>query len=220
MISFSRRRRHNTAHSAKQNVIIACGRRYFLTLEGQPPSSKVALLKSRTRGLANYPSTRNHRCHVSSYNTLENRMKKTILVIAALACSALWAVAQTSTMPSSQSGAGQTSSSASSSSNPVTVDGCLAGAAGSFTLKDKATGTTYNLAGDTAKLASHVGQELQITGTAASASATSGGSSSATPSSSANPSSSASPAGAGSSAGGQTLNMTAAKMVSSTCSAQ
>ena len=146
-------------------------------------------------------------------------MKKMLLVTVALACSAIWGFAQTSTSPASPSGAdqssagaGQSSASASSSASPVTVDGCLAGASGSYTLKDKATGATYNLAGDTSKLAAHVGHELQITGTTnGSASATSGSASS---------SASSTPSASSSSSGGQTLNMTAAKMVSASCSAQ
>jgi hypothetical protein len=136
-------------------------------------------------------------------------MKKTILVTAVLACSALWAVAQTS-MPSSQTGAGQSTSTAAPTGSPVTVDGCLAGAAGSFTLKDKATGTNYNLAGDTSKLAAHVGHEVAITGTTSSASASAA---SGTPST-------ATSGSTDSASSQQTLNVTSAKMISSSCSAQ
>jgi hypothetical protein len=134
-------------------------------------------------------------------------MKKIILGLAVVACSGLWAVAQTSTMPGGQTNAGQATSSASASSTPMTVDGCLAGAGGSYTLKDKATGVTYQLAGDTAKLAPHVGHELQLTGT--------------TSYSSASASSGASPSASTGSASAQpTLNMSSGKMISSSCSAQ
>ena len=43
------------------------------------------------------------------------------------------------------------------------VEGCLQGSDGNFTLTD-ASGTTYQLQGDTAKLTEHVGHEVQITG--------------------------------------------------------
>jgi hypothetical protein len=44
-----------------------------------------------------------------------------------------------------------------------TVEGCLGGAAGGFTLTD-ASGKTYQLAGDTSKLSEHVGHMVRITG--------------------------------------------------------
>ena len=44
-----------------------------------------------------------------------------------------------------------------------TVEGCLHGSNGSYTLTAK-DGTMYQLSGDTAKLAEHVGHEVQITG--------------------------------------------------------
>ena len=101
-------------------------------------------------------------------------MKKTILLTAVLGCSALWAGAQTTTMPNPQNGADQPAASSGQSSagqmtpstsaaNSVTVDGCLAGSGSSYTLKDKTSGVTYQLVGDTAKLAPHVGHELQLT---------------------------------------------------------
>jgi hypothetical protein len=52
----------------------------------------------------------------------------------------------------SQTSAGQTS-----------VEGCLQGSDGNFTLADS-SGTTYQLNGDTSKLSKHVGNEVQITG--------------------------------------------------------
>lgn len=44
-----------------------------------------------------------------------------------------------------------------------TIEGCLAGSGGSFTLTDS-SGKTYQLDGDTAKLAEHVGHTLRISG--------------------------------------------------------
>jgi hypothetical protein len=45
----------------------------------------------------------------------------------------------------------------------MTVQGCLAGSDGNYTLTAD-NGTTYQLAGNTAELKDHVGHEVQITG--------------------------------------------------------
>ena len=44
-----------------------------------------------------------------------------------------------------------------------TIQGCIGGSAGAYTLTD-ASGKTYQLGGDTSKLAEHVGHSVQITG--------------------------------------------------------
>jgi hypothetical protein len=83
--------------------------------------------------------------------------------------SSLGAFAQVSPSPSDQSGA------RSAQVNPraasMTVEGCLSGSAGTYTLHDKA-GSIYNLTGDTSKFAAHVGQEVRVTGSANAASST------------------------------------------------
>lgn len=60
--------------------------------------------------------------------------------------------------------AGQDASAAAAGSS---VEGCLGGAAGNFTITDKA-GTTYQLqlpaGADSSKLTSHVGEEVRVTG--------------------------------------------------------
>lgn len=65
--------------------------------------------------------------------------------------------------------AGQDASAAAAGS---TVEGCLGGAAGNFTIIDK-SGTTYQLqipaGADTSKLNSHIGEEVRVTGTMANA---------------------------------------------------
>jgi hypothetical protein len=103
------------------------------------------------------------------------------------------------------SGSSQTSS-ASAAGNKI--QGCLQGSTGSYTLTDSA-GMTYQLSGDDSKLSSHVGHEVEITGTSGSsgAGATSAGSQT----------------GAGASAAGsaatsqQSLTVEKVKDVSKTC---
>lgn len=141
-------------------------------------------------------------------------MKKIILVLAAFLCCSLWAFAQTDNSAAQPNTAGQTagapgSSATSGSSSAMTVDGCLSGSAGNYTLKDKASGTTYTLAGDTSKLAKHIGHEVQVTGTA------SGSGSSASSASNATASGNTSALG-----GNMTLNVTSFKHIATSCSAQ
>ena len=151
-------------------------------------------------------------------------MRKLSLLTAVLLLSCAWAVAQTSpssnpssTQPSSQSPSATSPSSTSPSAAPSSqqpdssatgtssdkgsaIEGCLNGSAGNFTLTD-ASGTTYQLAGDTTKLSDHVGHQVRVWGDSAS----SGGSSatgSTTSSASSQP----------------TLNVKRVKMISSSCS--
>lgn len=89
------------------------------------------------------------------------------------------------------------------------IEGCLNGSAGNWTLTDQ-SGKTYQLSGDTSKLSDHVGHHVQIMGTDNSSSASSSGSTGTAPSSSAT--------GAGSASGSQpTFTVKKVKMISSTC---
>jgi hypothetical protein len=106
-----------------------------------------------------------------------------------------------------------TQSTQTSSNSSTSIEGCLSGSAGNFTLTDQ-SGKTWQLAGDTSKLSDHVGHQIRLMGTDNSSSA----SGSSSPSSS-NPSSSAGATGAGASAGSQpTFTVNKVKMISSTCS--
>jgi hypothetical protein len=100
---------------------------------------------------------------VRQLNTLKihkgEPMKKILLLGSILLLSAVWAVAQYDSQSSSES-----------SGASKTVEGCLAGSNGSFTLTDK-SGTAYQLTGDTAKLDKHVGHTIQVTGTSTTSSA-------------------------------------------------
>ena len=109
-------------------------------------------------------------------------MRKWSLITAIVLLSSAWVVAQSNSTPptvpdNSQSNqqypsSGQKPDTSQSSAPPAgtdqnaqTIEGCLAGAAGAFTLTD-AAGKTYQLAGDTSKLADHVGHTVQVTGSA------------------------------------------------------
>jgi len=122
---------------------------------------------------------------------------KYLLFVSILLLGTSWAVAQSdSSQPTSpQTSSGQT---ATSSGGETTVQGCLSGSSGNYTLTDKG-GQTYQLTGDTSKLSEHVGHEVKVTGTTQSASATSG--SSATTAS----------------ANGQSLQVSSVKHISKTC---
>jgi hypothetical protein len=85
----------------------------------------------------------------------------------------------------------------------MTVEGCLSGSNGNFTLTDK-NGMSYQLTGDSAKLTEHVGHEIKVTGT--SGSAETGASGSTEPSGT-----------AGSAGAGQTLRVTSVKHVAKSC---
>ena len=91
-------------------------------------------------------------------------MAKKLLLIVGLLVSAAWLQAQ-SQYP--ETGSSQTEA----ASGQTTVQGCLQGSDGNYTLTDD-TGTTYTLQGDTSKLSAHVGHEVQITGSTTAASST------------------------------------------------
>ncbi len=121
-----------------------------------------------------------------------------------------------STMPSadqsSQTSAGQSSMGSQSADNSSSqkIEGCLAQSGSDFTLAD-ASGITYKLTGDTSKLSSHVGEQVEVKGMPASDSAAS----------SATPSSDSSAAAAGSSsasAAGKSFTVQHVKRISKTCS--
>ncbi len=134
-------------------------------------------------------------------------MRRLVLLLSVLLLGASWAVAQDTTSPTnsnSSASSGQTSSA--TASGATTVQGCLSGSSGNFTLTDK-TGNTYQLTGDTAKLSEHVGHEVKVTGTTSSASASTGGTAAG-----------GTAAGtAGASGNSQTLEVSSTKHISKTC---
>ena len=139
-------------------------------------------------------------------------MRKILIISTFLLLCTVWAGAQSSTSsspsgeatpPSNQTG----SMSQSSSDSSQTVQGCLSGSGGNFTLTSS-SGATYQLAGDTSKLTDHVGEQVEITGAPSSASASAGSSSSTSPSASSS----------GSMGGGQTITVKKVKKIASSCS--
>jgi uncharacterized protein DUF5818 len=132
-------------------------------------------------------------------------MRRLLLLLSVLLLGACWAVAQdTASQTNSNSSetsasSGQTSSS--TASGATTIEGCLSGSSGNYTLTDK-HGNTYQLTGDTAKLSEHVGHEVKVTGTSSSASSATGGTATGT---------------AGASGNSQTLEVSSVKHISKTC---
>lgn len=135
-------------------------------------------------------------------------MRKLSLITAILLLASAWMLAQSSTSPSSQQypssappsaqQAGQdTQQAATQAGKEATtgVEGCVGGSAGAYTLTDS-SGKTYQLTGDTSKLADHVGHQVKVTGTVSGAAAG---------------------AAAGAAGGTPTLNVKKIKMVSATC---
>jgi len=75
-----------------------------------------------------------------------------------------WVAAQDSTTTSPKRGG----------AGAHTVEGCLSSSDGKYMLTDM-QGKTFELIGDTSKLAEHVGHEVKITGTESSGTASAGG---------------------------------------------
>jgi hypothetical protein len=95
-------------------------------------------------------------------------MHRTLTLLLVLLASAAWVQAQA--YPQSEP-----AQSAGAAAGHMTVQGCLSGSDGNYTLTAD-NGTTYQLTGNTAELAElkdHVGHEVQITGKRSSTSATS-----------------------------------------------
>lgn len=136
-------------------------------------------------------------------------MRKFSWITAILLLASAWMLAQ-STSPASQQYPSSAPSSAQQAAQDAqqtatqakeaatSVEGCVGGSAGAYTLTDS-SGKTYQLAGDTSKLGDHVGHEVKITGTVASA---------------------AGAAAAGAAGATPTLTVKKIKMVSATCTSK
>lgn len=132
-------------------------------------------------------------------------MRHVLLFVSVLLLGLSWAVAQNTAGQDSSSSSSAGQSSQTSAGGETTVQGCLSGSSGSYTLTDK-NGTPYQLTGDTAKLSEHVGHEVKVTGTSNSSASSASNSGAAAP-------------GTSSSASQQSLQVTSVKHVSKTCQA-
>lgn len=135
-------------------------------------------------------------------------MRKFSLMAAILLLSSAWVLAQSGASPSDQNPSSTSPSAQQPAQQPdtsqtatggQTVEGCVGGSAGNYTLTD-ASGKTYQLAGDTSKLADHVGHQVRVTGDEG------GGAAGA-----------AAGAASGAAGGSSTLNVKKVKMISSSC---
>ncbi|HLK34266.1 MAG TPA: DUF5818 domain-containing protein [Terriglobales bacterium] len=96
-------------------------------------------------------------------------MRNSWLIFLLLLLSAVWVAAQTpASSPqngngsaSDSSGGHGTSSSQSRVGHQATVQGCLSGSSGNYTLVGN-NGMTYQLQGDSSQLNQHVGQEVKV----------------------------------------------------------
>lgn len=96
-----------------------------------------------------------------------------LLLISVLLLGVSWAAAQNTPAQSDQKAYNQTATGDSGTEH--SVQGCLSNSDGNYMLTSDA-GKTYMLAGDTSKLADHVGHEVIISGTRKSAGNTAGAS--------------------------------------------
>ena len=136
-------------------------------------------------------------------------MRHVLMLVSILLLGLTWALAQDTTQGSTSPSSGTDpmnsgQNSQTSAGGETSVTGCLSGSNGSYTLTDK-HGMSYQLTGDTAKLADHVGHEVKITGTSSS--------------SASSPSSGAASGTAGSTGAEKTLQVTSVKHISKTCQA-
>jgi len=120
-------------------------------------------------------------------------------LLAVLLLAAVWGVAQD--YPSQTN---STQATPVNAGGEQSVQGCLSGADGNYTLMVK-NGTSFKLAGDTAKLAEHIGHEIKVTGTMSSAST------------SPNTDTSAGAAGQSTRSSGGEIQVTSVKHIAKTC---
>jgi hypothetical protein len=86
------------------------------------------------------------------------------LLIPMLALLMAGAVAQTPSLPQSDSGQGSSAAPDQSSVKPQTVRGCLSSAGDNYTVIDQVSGKTFKLEGATDRLKQYIGQTVEITG--------------------------------------------------------
>ncbi len=102
-------------------------------------------------------------------------MRKTALLTILLLVVAAWATAQQPTSPAASTAPGQEKTEPRPSADTTTIEGCLGGSSGNYTVTDK-SGTSYKLLlpddSKNAVLDKHVGQDVRVNGTLAKADST------------------------------------------------
>jgi hypothetical protein len=92
-------------------------------------------------------------------------MRKSLLITFLLLVCATWVVAQGQGDPTRHPG---NAAQPQGAPGPSTIEGCLGGSAGNFTVTDKG-GVTYGLqlpqSADASKLSQHIGEEVRVMGT-------------------------------------------------------
>ena len=91
------------------------------------------------------------------------------LLLSVILLSACWVAAQEASQQTTSPTSAQSNST--TAGGETTVQGCLSGSNGNYTLTDK-NGMSYQLTGDTAKLSQHVGHEVKVTGSTGTGTAT------------------------------------------------
>jgi len=112
-----------------------------------------------------------HYSTLTSYATIPIGGPMRNILMMSVLLSATWAIAQTEQPPSTSNpnqsqSQSQTGQMGTSTGSQISVQGCLSGSKGNYTITDK-SGNSYQLAAGNADLASHVGQQVQVSGTAA-----------------------------------------------------
>jgi len=128
-------------------------------------------------------------------------MAKPHWAMAIMLLSAVWAVAQNSRATSQTQPQSTQQTTTASGQDNETIEGCLSGSSGRFTLTDSVTGKVYTLTGDVATLSDHAGQEVRLTGSSGEA----------------GPRTPGAPVGAGATGATGSFNVKKARTIANTC---
>lgn len=126
---------------------------------------------------------------------------------------------QTGAQTTGQSGSenGQTAGAPGSSGHgDTTLRGCLSSSGGGYTLTD-ASGTQYQLSGDTSKLSQHVNNEVEVKGSTSGSSGYGNGSAGASASTGSSAGSQSATGSAGAGSAGQMFTVSKVKKISGSC---
>lgn len=129
---------------------------------------RSAAATGATCGIDGHPTDKNAKLRIHFGGHMRH-----LLLLSVLLLGAAWVVAQNYPSQTSPSQTNPDQTTPTATGAQTTVQGCLSGSSGNYILTDK-NGNTYQITGDTSKLNEHLGHEVQIKGTASSASASAG----------------------------------------------